>query len=231
ALCGASALLVALFVADPPRTGATGAATAAVSPYRGSRTLLRVHLSSALLVVPQFAVSAFTLVYLVDQRHWDPAVAGRLVFGFQVAGGSGRIVSGLWSDRVGSRLRPMRQLAVASAACMLLVALGAATGLWFVVAGFGLGALVTVADNGLAYVSVAEFAGTAWSGRALGMQNTVQNVAAVLTPPLLAAVVGDARYALGFTLVALAPLCAIPLVPVRAESVPSRPPSAVPTRG
>ena len=111
----------------------------------------------------------------------------------------------------------MRQLAVSSAVLMLVIALGAATHLWFVLIGFGLGALITVADNGLAYVSVAEFAGTAWSGRALGMHNTVQNVAAVLTPPLLAALVGNSRYALGFALVAVFPLLAIPIVPTRAE--------------
>ena len=49
------------------------------------------------------------------------------------------------------------------------------------------------------------------------MQNTVQNVAAVATAPALAAVIGDSHYALGFALVAVFPLLAIPLTPVRAE--------------
>jgi sugar phosphate permease len=170
-----------------------------------------------LLVVPQFAVAAFTLVYLVGQRHWDPAVAGRMIFAFQVAGAAGRVLSGVWSDRVRSRLVPMRQLAVASAALMLLIALGAATDMWFVIVGFGLGALITVADNGLAYTAVAELAGREWSGRALGVQNTVQNIAAVATSPLLAVAIGESRYALGFGLVAIFPLLAIGLTPVRAE--------------
>ena len=61
---------------------------------------------------------------------------------------------------------------------------------------FALASVVTVADNGLAYTSVAELAGTAWSGRALGVQNTGQNVVAVLTAPVLAAVIGESRYAL-----------------------------------
>jgi MFS family permease len=111
----------------------------------------------------------------------------------------------------------MRQLAVASAALMVLIALGATTHLWFVVAGFALAAVVTVADNGLAYTSVAELAGPDWSGRALGVQNTVQNVAAVATAPVLAAVVDGSRYALGFALVAVFPLLAVPLTPVRRE--------------
>jgi MFS family permease len=174
-----------------------------------------------MLVVPQFAVATFTLVYLVGERHWDPAVAGRVIFGFQVAGALGRVVTGVWSDRVRSRLRPMRQLAVASASLMVLIAAGAATGLWVVVLGFALGAVVTVADNGLGYTSVAELAGREWSGRALGVQNTVQNVAAVATAPLLAAVIGDSRYALGFALVTVFPLLAIPLTPVGAEAIRS----------
>jgi len=77
--------------------------------------------------------------------------------------------------------------------------------------------VVTVADNGLAYTSVAEFAGRDWSGRALGVQNTVQNLAAVATAPVLAAVIGDTRYALGFALVAVCPVLAVPLTPLRAE--------------
>ena len=85
------------------------------------------------------------------------------------------------------------------------------------IVGFALGAVITVADNGLAYTAVAELAGREWSGRALGVQNTVQNVAAVATAPMLAAIIGDSRFALGFALVAIFPLIAIPLTPVRAE--------------
>ena len=176
-----------------------------------------------MLVVPQFAVASFTLTYLVHQRHWDAAVAGRWVFAFQAAGAVGRIVSGVWSDRVRSRLRPMRQLAVMSAALMLLIALGAALGQWWIVLGFAFGAVITVADNGLAYVSVAEFAGSAWSGRALGVQNTLQNVAAIATAPVLAAVIGESRYAAAFLLAAIFPVIAIASTPVRAEKRVSAP--------
>ena len=216
-LCALAAVSVLLLVADPPRVPRRADAPPLRSPYRGARTLPRVHLASALLVVPQFAVSTFTLVYLVGERHWDPAVAGRMIFAFQVAGAAGRVLSGLWSDRVRSRMRPMRQLAVASAALMALIAVGAATGLWIVVLGLGAAALVTVADNGLAYTAVAEFAGQEWSGRALGVQNTVQNVAAVATSPMLAAIIGAGGYAVAFAIVAVFPLAAIPLTPVRAE--------------
>lgn len=216
-LCGLAAVAVAVLAADPPRPVRAAGAALTRSPYRGSWHLGRVHLASSMLVVPQFAVATFTLVYLVGQRHWDAATAGRLIFGFQVAGALGRVASGVWSDRVGSRLGPMRRLALASAALMALLAVGAAAHTWWVVPVFAVGAVVTVADNGLAYTSVAELAGPAWSGRALGVQNTVQNLAAVATPPLLAAVIGDSRYAVGFAVVAAFPLLAIVLTPVAAE--------------
>jgi len=221
ALCALAALAVLLLVTDPPRAPRGPETPRARSPYRGSWRLGRVHLASSLLVVPQFAVATFTLVYLVGQRHWDPVVAGRMIFGFQVAGAVGRVAVGVWSDRVGSRLVPMRQLAAASAALMLVIALGALLDAAWIIAGFALGAVITVADNGLAYIAVAELAGTEWSGRALGTQNTAQNIAAVATAPMLAAVIGESRYALGFALVVVFPLLAIPLTPVRAEWLPN----------
>jgi sugar phosphate permease len=229
-LCALAAGAVWLLVADPPRPARSAgepASAAAPSPYRGSRHLARVHLSSSLLVVPQFAVATFTLVYLVGERGWDAAAAGRLIFAFQVLGAAGRIGTGIWSDRVGSRLRPMRQLAVASAALMVALAIGAAAHSVLIVAVFGLAAVVTVADNGLAYTSVAELAGVEWSGRALGVQNTAQNLTAVLTAPVLAAIIGDSRYALAFALVAVLPLLAVGTTPVRAEQRRHREPGGV----
>lgn len=217
ALCALAAVAVFMVVIDPERTPRAAGTAPPRSPYRRGATLARIHVSSAMLVVPQFAVATFTLAYLVTQRHWSGAVAGRWIFGFQAAGAVGRIVSGIWSDRVGSRLRPMRQLAVCSAALMLLIALGAVLDVGWIVVGFALGAVITVADNGLAYTAVAEFAGTAWSGRALGVQNTVQNIAAVATAPMLAAVIGDSHYGAAFLLAAVFPLIAIGLTPVAAE--------------
>jgi sugar phosphate permease len=217
-LCVVAVFGVLLLVADPPRRLRAPGAALDTSPYRGSWYLGRVHLSSAMLVMPQFAVATFTLVYLVSQRHWDASTAARMIFGFQMAGAASRIASGVWSDRVRSRLRPMRQLAVTSAALMVALALGAALHEWWITIAFAVGAVVTVADNGLGYTSVAEIAGVDWSGRALGMQNTVQTIVAAATAPALAAVIGNSRYALGFAVTALFPLMAIPTTPVHSEA-------------
>lgn len=79
--------------------------------------------------------------------------------------------------------------------------------------------MITVADNGLGFTASAELAGIAWAGRAMGAQNTAQNVAAALTPPLLGLAIGDSRYALAFCLAAIFPALAIGLTPVRAEAL------------
>lgn len=100
---------------------------------------------------------------------------------------------------------------------MALLAAGAWARGWWIVIGFALGAVVTVADNGLGFTAVAELAGPAWAGRALGVQNTGQNIAALLTAPVLAGIIGDSRYGLAFAAVAIFPLLAIPLTPVGAE--------------
>ncbi|OKJ94446.1 MFS transporter [Amycolatopsis sp. CB00013] len=214
------ALLVAWLLIDPPRpeSGTTGEKPP--SPYRRP-ALWRVHGASALLVVPQFTVSAFTPVYLVTMHDWTAASAGWFVGAVQILGALGRLVSGYWSDRVGSRLRPMRQLAIASGAVMLLVALGDATWPWLVLLALVLAAVITVSDNGLGFTASAEMAGLAWAGRAMGTQNTGQNIAAALTPPMLGLVIGDSRYALAFCVAAIFPALAVALVPVKDEKSPS----------
>lgn len=215
-LCLVSAVLVVAFVVDPPRPPSVPGERVP-SPYR-SPTIWRVHAASAMLVVPQFAIAAFGLEYLVSRQHWAAAAAGGFMAAIQVAGAVGRLGSGYWSDRVGSRLRPMRQLAVASAAVMLLAALGDAEAPWLIVAALAVGAVITVADNGLGYTATAEIAGHAWAGRALGAQNTGQNVVAALTPPVLGLIIGSGNYAVAFACAAVCPLLAIVLTPVKTET-------------
>jgi sugar phosphate permease len=224
--CVVAALAVLVLTSDPPRAPRR-AGESTGSPYN-SPVLWRLHSASALLVIPQFAVSTFTLEYLVRERHWHAAAAGRLVFAMQLAGAIGRIGAGVWSDRAGSRLRPMRQLAAASAVVMLALAVGDATGSVLVIVAFALGAIITVADNGLGYTAAAELAGPHWTGRVLGAQNTGQNITAALTAPLLGALIGHSSYVLGFAVVAVFPLAAIWITPVAAEHRAAR---AQPVRG
>ncbi|MFC8257141.1 MFS transporter [Streptomyces sp. NPDC057291] len=199
ALCGVVAVLVGSLTSDPPRTAQSAAQEPAANPYRHS-SLWRIHASSALLCVPQFAANAFAMVFLIDVRGWSAVHAGQLLVVSQVLGAVSRVVAGRWSDRVGSRVRPMRQLSVCIAVVMGATALGALwpsplTDLAMIVA-----CGVTASTNGLAFTATAELAGRSWSGRAMGVQNTGQNLAASLTPPLLGGLIGSAGYAWGFML-------------------------------
>lgn len=219
AMCVLAAALIAVLAPDPPRAPRPQGEPAPRSPYSHPQ-LWRIHLSSALLVVPQFTISAFSVEYLVREQGWHVATAGLFVALAQVAGAAGRIAAGWWSDRVGSRMRPMRQLAAGATLVLLVFALGDLVAPWLAVAALAVGAVVSVADNGLAYTSVAETAGPWWSGRALGIQNTGQNLLSAVAPVTLGAVIGTTGYAVGFALAAAAPFAAIVTTPVRTEQEP-----------
>lgn len=221
ALSAALAVLVRFVAADPPgrRHSAARSADAprAASPYRSSWTLVRVHASSALLVVPQFATATFSAIYLVAERGWSAQSAGRVLALVALVGALGRLASGRWSDRVGSRLAPMRQIAVASMLAMLAVALTIWLRTPYALLALAAASVISVADNGLGFTATAELAGTAWSGRALGLQNTGQNLAAFGTGAVVGALAGYYGYAVAFACCALAPLVGVLAVPVRAE--------------
>jgi MFS family permease len=126
-------------------------------------------------------------------------------------------------------MRPMRLLAAGTAAGMAALALAAAAGAEAAVPLLLACALVAVSTNGLAFTAVAEYAGPAWAGRALGIQNTGQNALAAATPPVLALAIGVLGFGGSFAVVAAFPVAAAILVPVAAE--PRRASEAQPAAG
>src|SRR3954452_3649905 len=173
-LCGVSAVLCAVAIVDPPRPPRRSAGgddahpQATWQPYRETSLLWRIHGVSMLLVVPQFTVSTFGLVWLVSQLHYSSLAAGVVIGMSRFAGAIGLIGVGVLSDRVGSHLRPLRWVSFCAVAVMLAMAAASALGSVAAAVILIVAAIVTVADNGLAYTSVAEIAGPFWSGRALG---------------------------------------------------------------
>lgn len=221
ALLAAVSVGCALGIRNPPRpeaspAGAGRAGITAPNPYREDRFLIRIHSVSILLVLPQFALSTFGMVWLITELHWNQTAAGLVMGLSQFVGALGRIVVGSLSDRLDERVRVLRWVAVGGVAVMLLLAL---VGAWHSAALGGIvlviATVVSVADNGLAYTSVAEAAGSGWAGRALGIQNTGQFIAASAVGPGLGAAIAAIGYPLLFALVALAPLAALPLIPRR----------------
>ncbi|MGV0834927.1 MFS transporter [Mycolicibacterium thermoresistibile] len=227
AVCAVAAVICLVGVLDPPRPP-RGTATGAQlqNPYRGSGLLWRIHAVSVLLVVPQGVIWTFTLVWLMTERGWSAGSAGTMVMIAQVLGAGGRIAAGRWSDLVGSRLRPIRTIALGAAAAMALLALTDAFGSPISVAIMVIAAVVTVSDNSLAFTAIAEIAGPYWTGRALGTQNTSQLLTTAITPPLFGGLIGIAGYPVAFALCAVLPLAAIPLVPADPRTSEDTPASA-----
>ncbi|MEO6472926.1 MAG: MFS transporter [Aeromicrobium sp.] len=217
AFCAVSLVLSATLIVDPPRPTRQEASDLGhlVNPYTRDGRLWRIHAASMLLVIPQFTVWTYAVVWLISEKDWSTFAAGTLVAAIQVLGALGRVGAGAWSDRVGSRLGPMRTVAIAAALSM--AALGLMEGTALAITLLVIASIVTVADNGLAFTSVAEIGGPYWSGRAMGTQNTGQFLASAAVPPLIGAAIAGHGYAFGFTIVAIFPLIAIPLIPVRAE--------------
>lgn len=212
-LAAVSLAACAIVVRDPARPS-RAAVAATGNPYRASSTLVRIHAVSVLLVVPQFALSTFGLVWFTVGFGWSALAAGSLVAASQFAGAAGRIVVGVWSDREGSRLRPLRRVAVAGVAVLALAAAFGWAG-WSVpaAAAYLVASCVSVADNGLAFTAVAEIAGPGWAGRALGIQNTGQFLAAAAVGPVVGALIGALGVPAALAIAAAAPLAAVPLVP------------------
>ncbi len=218
-LCAVLAVACAIGIRNPPRPSRAEAPVAHVAnPYRADGFLWRIHAVSVLLVVPQFTLSTYGLVWLVG-LGWSTPAAGLLVGASQFVGAIGRILVGAWSDRAASRVGPLRIVAVSAAAVMGLLALVDATHLAAAAVFLVVATSVTVADNGLAYTSVAEAAGPFWSGRALGAQNTGQFIAASAVGPGIGALVGAVGFAASFGVVGVLPLLALPLVPRRDRSL------------
>jgi MFS family permease len=218
AVCIVAAVVSAVGVLDPPRKKRAAANDDELAnPYRGTAVLWRIHLASALLMVPQTVVLTFMLVWLIRDHGWSTAAAGTLVSVSQLLGALGRIAAGRWSDRVGSRMRPIRTIAITAALVMMVLALTDHLGSPLAVAVMVAASVITVVDNGLAFTAIPEFAGPFWSGRAMGAQNTTQRLTAAAGPPVFGELIDATGYPIAFAVCALFPLLALPLVPVGAR--------------
>ncbi|WP_037181492.1 MFS transporter [Rhodococcoides fascians] len=212
-ICAVTAI-ACVGIIDPPRPDRAAAERAGLlaNPYRTSSQLWRIHSTSILLVVPQYVVWTYALVWLMSDRGWSAASAGILVTLTQILGAFGRIGVGALSDTLGSRMRPLRWVAVSTTVTMVVLAVTD----WFdspvSIAVMVIASVVTVAPNGLAFTAVAEVSGPYWSGRALGAQNTGQFIAASMVPPAFGALAAIS-FPLAFAVSSVFPALAVPVIP------------------
>lgn len=213
--CAAAALFCAVGIVDPPRPDRAEAARTGTlgNPYRESTSILRIHIASVLLVIPQYVVWTYALVWLIADRGWTEVGAGLVITAAQLSGALGRVVTGAWSDRVGSRLGPMRIVAVSVFLSMVALATTSLTDSPVAVLMLLVASVLSSAPNGLAFTAVAEIAGPYWGGRALGIQNTGQFIAAAAVGPVFGALIAATGFSAAFAVAAVAPAAAIPVVP------------------
>jgi MFS family permease len=181
-----TAVVVAGAVREPPGAGGGrgSPSTRTSAPVREvltDRALLRLSSAGMLLVVPQFVGSVLLVEVLVD-RGAPAAGAAALLAATQLLGAMGRLGNGVWSDRAGSRLGPLRTVAVLVAAGFALAALlqpGPVPVLAAVLVGAG---ALAVSWNGLVFTAAGELAPPGRAATAMAVSNTANYVSAAATP-------------------------------------------------
>ena len=166
----------------------------------------RLSFVSALYGYPQVAIIGFGVLFLHDEHALDDADAALVIGVALVLGVVSRVGAGRWSDVVGSRIAPLRQLGLAVAGAFVVTAALAGGPLGLLVAGVAISGGLSMAWNGLAFTAVAELAGAARSGAAIGLQQTVLSAAGMIGPPLFAATVSGGSWSAAFVIAALFPI-------------------------
>jgi sugar phosphate permease len=174
-------------------------------------------LGSSFYLVAQLAITGFVVLFLHDERGFSRGSAAAVLAGVQILAATLRIGGGRWSDLVGSRVRPLRLVGLASSVTLAVTAALLSAATWLLVGAFVLAGGFAMAWNGLSFTAAAELAGRARSGAALGMQQTALAASGAIVPPAFAAVVAASSWRVGFVVAALFPLAGVQLLrPLRA---------------
>lgn len=221
--CLVAAAAVTAWIREPPGHRSTGRRPAAgIGSVLADRRLLRLSLAGMLLVVPQFLGS----VFLVEVLHGRAdglspagaqdstagvslALAGGLLALTQVLGAVGRLGNGFWSDRSGSRLGPLRAVAVAVAVGFALAAVLEPGPAPLLAAVFGPAAALAISWNGLVFTAAGELAPPGRAATAMAVSNTANYVGAALAPPLGGLVAQAAGWPAMLAMGAGAAVCAL----------------------
>ena len=181
---------------------------------------------AGLYLTAQIGITGFVVLFLHEHRHVSTHAAAALFATINVLAIAARIGSGRISDRLGSRLRPLRRIGIALALSTAGVAATTDAPLGIVVLLFLVAGVLSMAWNGLAYAAAAEAAGSARTGAALGFQQTLLGVVVAAAPPTVAAVAAHS-WRLAFALAAAGP--AVGVLILQRLNEPARRPAR--TRG
>ena len=166
---------------------------------------------TALYLTAQIGITGFLVLFLHDRRHVSTHAAALLLAAINVLAIGARIGAGRLSDRLGTRLRPLRAIGIGLTAATVAVPLLAGGPLALLAAAFVVAGVLGMAWNGLAFAAAAETAGAARTGAALGFQQTMLGILVAAVPPAFAAVAG-VSWRLAFALAAAGPLAGVALL-------------------
>jgi sugar phosphate permease len=170
---------------------------------------------TALYLTAQIGITGFVVLFLHEHRHVSTHAAAGLLAGINIVAIGARIGAGRVSDRLRTRMRPLRAIGISLAAATAVVATLTDAPLAALIPAFAVAGVLSMAWNGLAFAAAAEAAGAARTGAALGFQQTLLGVVVAAAPPAFAAVAASS-WRLAFALAALGPLLgvlALQLVP------------------
>ena len=163
---------------------------------------------TALYLTAQIGITGFVVLFLHDHRHVSTHAAAGLLAGINVLAIGARIGAGRISDRLRTRLRPLRATGISLAVATAAVAALTDAPLAALIPAFAVAGVLSMAWNGLAFAAAAEAAGAARTGAALGFQQTLLGVVVAAAPPAFAAVAASS-WRLAFALAALGPLLGV----------------------
>lgn len=175
------------------------------SPVR-DRRIWRLSLGSSLLLAPQLCVTGFAVLYLHDRRGLSPGAAGAVLAVMQALAVAGRISAGRWSDIRSSRLAPLRAIALAVGALVIVTTVLLDAPLPLLVPVLVVTGALAMSWNSLSFAAALELAGRGRSGSTIGLQQTLLNLPSTAYPGLFAALVAATSWRLGFAVVAVFPL-------------------------
>ncbi len=151
-------------------------------------------------------IVGFTVLLLHDHRGVSGARAAIVLAVVQLLGIAARIAAGRWSDVVGSRLAPLRTIALVEVAAVAICACLLDAPLVVLVPALVIVGVVSMSWNGLAFAAAIEQAGHRRSGVAIGLQQSVVNGFGAVYPGVFGALVGGTSWAWGFVAVAVLPV-------------------------
>jgi sugar phosphate permease len=175
----------------------------ASAPVRSSWMWL-LGTGTGLYLVAQIGITGFVVLFLHEHRGLSKEAAGAVLAVIYLLAVAARIGSGRISDRLGTRLGPLRVIGVAVAAFTAAVAAATDAPLGLLIPLFVVAGVLSMSWNGLSYAAAAEAAGASRTGAALGFQQTLLGVVVAGAPPVIA-LVATHSWRLAFFLAAAGP--------------------------